>query len=49
VVLLPLVVLESHRLLVALFIPLCGTVWAFSHRSQLGLSVAPPFGIGVPH
>jgi len=26
-----------------------GTVWAFEHRSRPGLSVAPPFGIGVPH
>ena len=24
-------------------------VRAFSHRSRFGLSVAPPFGIGVPH
>src|SRR5207248_5770773 len=29
--------------------PLRGTVWAFEHRSRPGLSVAPPFGIGVPH
>jgi len=24
-------------------------VRAFGHRSRLGLSVAPPFGFGVPH
>jgi len=24
-------------------------VRAFGHRSRLGLSVAPPFGLGVPH
>jgi hypothetical protein len=30
-------------------IPLRGTVRAFAHRSRLGLSVAPPFGFGVPH
>ena len=36
---LPLVVLEIHGLLTA---PL---VRAFSHRSRLGLSIAPPFGI----
>jgi hypothetical protein len=29
--------------------PLRRTVWAFSHRSRLGLAVAPPFGCGVPH
>src|SRR6266566_2157910 len=29
--------------------PLRGTVWAFDHRSRPGLSVAPPFGFGVPH
>jgi hypothetical protein len=23
--------------------------WAFGHRCRLGLSVAPPFGFGVPH
>jgi hypothetical protein len=28
--------------------PLQGTVRAFDHRSRLGLSVAPPFGMGVP-
>ena len=37
--LLPPVVLETHGLLTA---PL---VRAFSHRSRLGLSIAPPFGI----
>src|SRR6516164_11234285 len=40
---LPLVALEIHVLLAS---PL---VRAFDHRSRLGLSVAPPFGIGVPH
>ena len=34
---------EIHVLLASPF------VRAFSHRSRLGLSVAPPFGIGVPH
>src|SRR5438046_8358236 len=29
--------------------PLRGTVRAFDPRSRLGLSVAPPFGLGVPH
>ena len=24
-------------------------VRAFDHRSRLGLSVSPPFGVGVPH
>src|SRR5947207_2457438 len=28
--------------------PLPGTVRAFDPRSRLGLSVAPPFGFGVP-
>src|SRR5881392_1722201 len=30
-------------------LPLRGTVRAFDPRSRLGLSVAPPFGLGVPH
>src|SRR2546423_11065445 len=30
-------------------LPLRGTVRAFGPRSRLGLSVAPPFGLGVPH
>jgi hypothetical protein len=33
----------------SLYSPLRGTVRAFDHRSRLGLSIAPPFGIGVPH
>src|SRR5258707_1862143 len=31
------------------FLQLPITVRAFRHRSRLSLSVAPPFGIGVPH
>jgi len=30
------------------YLPL-SIVRAFGHRSRLGLSVAPPFGFGVPH
>src|SRR5215469_2077767 len=44
-VLLPLSAHESRRLLAFSFIPLRGTVRAFDHRSRLGLSVAPPFGL----
>jgi hypothetical protein len=40
---LPLVALEIHVLLAS---PL---VRVFNHRSRLDLSVAPPFGIGVPY
>ena len=32
----------------SLYSPKWGTVRAFGHRSRLGLSVAPPFGLGVP-
>ena len=37
-VFLPLSTHESRRLLALSFIPLTGTVWAFDHRSRLGLS-----------